>query len=98
VFVSNDGTNGVIGGRSGRRTRRRSASTRWPSTPRPTATAVSTIVGDLSLGTAGDGRTPENRLQFAISLAQSQVVNTKAAERIRDATSRRVANLTRTAS
>jgi flagellin len=61
--------------------------------------AVDAIASAVTnLGTAqGQVGTLENRLQFAISLAQSQVVNTKAAEsRIRDANiAEESANMTR---
>ena len=58
--------------------------------------AITTAV--TTLGAAqGQIGTLQNRLQFAISLAQSQVVNTKAAEsRIRDANvAEESANMTR---
>jgi flagellin len=63
------------------------------------ATAVGTIataVGTLG-GVQGSVGTLENRLQFAVALAQSQIVNTKAAEsRIRDANiAEESANMTR---
>jgi flagellin len=63
------------------------------------AAAVATIkaaVGTLG-GVQGSVGTLENRLQFAVSLAQSQIVNTKAAEsRIRDANiAEESANMTR---
>jgi len=63
------------------------------------ATAVSTIATAIS--TLGDAQatvgTLQNRLQFAMNLAQAQIVNTKAAEsRIRDANiAEESANLTR---
>ncbi len=69
------------------------------SDPDDAAAAVNTIAGAvLTLGgVQGSIGTLENRLQFAISLAQSQVVNLKAAEsRIRDANiAEESANMTR---
>jgi flagellin len=59
-------------------------------------TSIKAAVG--TLGTVqGNVGTLENRLQFAVSLAQSQIVNTKAAEsRIRDANiAEESANMTR---
>ena len=66
-------------------------------------TAASTAVDNVKLGIAALGEAQakvgalENRLQYAISLAQSQSVNTKAAEsRIRDANvAEESANMTR---
>jgi flagellin len=57
---------------------------------------IATAVGRLG-GVQGQVGTLENRLQFAVALAQSQVVNTKAAEsRIRDANiAEESANMTR---
>ena len=68
-----------------------------------TAGTAATAVDDIATAVANLGTTQgavgtlENRLQFAISLAQSQVVNTKAAEsRIRDANiAEESANMTR---
>jgi len=93
VFVSNDGANGAVGGTIGA-----SDATALGLKPAGTyvsittsgaaATAVSTIAAAVTtLGTAqGTVGTLENRLQFAINLANSQVVSNKAAEsRIRDA-------------
>ena len=63
------------------------------------AAAVGTIKSAVSTlgGVQGSVGTLENRLQFAVSLAQSQIVNTKAAEsRIRDANiAEESANMTR---
>ena len=75
---------------------------RHPCQAWETALAASAVVAVASavtvLGTAqGTIGTLQNRLQFAISLAQTQVVNNKAAEsRIRDANvAEESANLTR---
>jgi len=100
VFVSNDGADGVIAGTIGAA----DATTLGVnaldiSTAAGAATAVSTIA--TSIGTLGDAQatvgTLQNRLQFAMNLAQTQIVNTKAAEsRIRDANiAEESANLTR---
>ncbi|HWB16672.1 MAG TPA: flagellin [Vicinamibacterales bacterium] len=100
VFVSNDGANGVIGGTIGGVTTTAlgiNASTIADAAS--AATAVSDIAAAVkTLGTAqATVGTLENRLQFATSLAQSQIVNTSAAEsRIRDANiAEESANLTR---
>ena len=69
------------------------------STASGAAAAVTTVT--TAIGTLGDAQatvgTLQNRLQFAINLAQQQIVNTKAAEsRIRDANiAEESANLTR---
>jgi flagellin len=100
IFVSNDGANGIIGGSIGAADTTTlgvagldiTSDTNAQAAIGAVATAVSTL-GD-SQATVG---TIENRLQFAITLAQSQVVNAKAAEsRIRDANiAEESANLTR---
>ena len=102
VFVSNDGTNGVVGGHRSRRSPRRSPrrSTRSTSTTSPPRRRRSRRLRRPSRRSApsqGSVGTLENRLQFAISLAQSQKVNNKAAEsRIRDANvAEESANMTR---
>jgi flagellin len=100
VFVSNDGANGVIGGTiGGVTTTALSIDSLDISDAASAATAVSSVADAVkTLGTAqATVGTLENRLQFAISLAQSQVVNTSAAEsRIRDANiAEESANLTR---
>jgi len=89
VFVSNDSTNGVVGGSIA------SASASGLGVNALTidsavnaAAAVATIATAVgTLGTAqGNVGALENRLQFAIGLAQSQSVNNQAADsRIRDA-------------
>jgi flagellin len=100
VFVSNDGSNGVIGGTIGAAdTTALAIGSQSVASASAAATAVTAIAA--AVGTLGDAQatvgTLENRLQFAINLAQSQIVNTKAAEsRIRDANiAEESANLTR---
>ena len=100
VFVSNDGANGVIGGTIGSVS---STDLAIAGLSVADATSAATAVQDVTaaistLGTAqATVGTLQNRLQFAISLAQAQIVNTKAAEsRIRDANiAEESANLTR---
>src|SRR5437764_4519724 len=89
VFVSNDAGNGTIGGTVaaadvaglGLTGLTVSSDTAAASAVTTLATAVGTLGGvQAQVGTI------ENRLSYAISLAQSQIVNNKAAEsRIRDA-------------
>ena len=100
VFVSNDGANGVISGTIGASDATDLGVNALDiSTAAGAATAVSTIASAIT--TLGDAQatvgTLQNRLQFAINLAQTQIVNTKAAEsRIRDANiAEESANLTR---
>lgn len=103
VFVSNDGANGKVGGTIGAADTTalslKSGSYIDISSASTAATAVSTIASAVTtLGSAQSTiGTLENRLQFAISLAQSQVVSNKTAEsRIRDANvAEESANLTR---
>lgn len=89
VFISNSGTNGTIGGTIGAvDTTTLGIGALDVTTATNAATAVSTLASALTtLGTSqGSVGVLQNRLQFAITLAQSQIVNTKAAEsRIRDA-------------
>jgi flagellin len=100
VFVSNNSTNGVIGGSIGAADATGlSINTQAIDTAGNAATAVAAIataVGTLGVAQATVGQL-ENRLQYAISLAQSQVVNTQAAEsRLRDANiAQESANLTK---
>jgi flagellin len=100
VFVSNDGANGVIGGTIGAADATTlgidSLSVDTAANAAAAVTAISDAVSQLGTAQATVG-TLENRLQFAISLAQSQITNTKAAEsRIRDANvAEESANLTR---
>ncbi len=89
VYVSNDGTDGVIGGTIGAADATDlGVNALSVATAAGAATAVGTIA--TAIGTLGDAQatvgTLQNRLQFAMNLAQAQIVNTKAAEsRIRDA-------------
>jgi flagellin len=91
VFVSNDGSNGTVGG-SIARADTSSSGLNITSLKVDTAFAAAAAVATLAtavglLGTAqGNVGALENRLQFAVGLAQSQSVNNSAAEsRIRDA-------------
>jgi flagellin len=100
VFVSNDGANGVIAGSIGATDATDLGVNALDiSTAAGAATAVSTIA--TAIGTLGSAQatvgTLQNRLQFAMNLAQTQIVNVKAAEsRIRDANiAEESANLTR---
>ena len=100
MFVSNNGTNGVVAGNINAVTLTSLALNASNINTQATAqTAVATIATSISnLGTVqGQVGQLENRLSYAISLAQSQIVNTKAAEsRIRDANiAEESANLTR---
>jgi flagellin len=100
VFVSNDGANGSVGGTIteasvnalGLTGSAIDTAANAQTAVASIATAVTTLGGSQS--TIG---TLQNRLQFAISLAQSQNVNAKAAEsRIRDANiAEESANMTR---
>jgi flagellin len=89
VFVSNDGANGTISGTVGAATTTALAiNTLAVATAAGAATAVAALATAVTtLGTTqAQVGTLENRLQYAISLASSQVVNNTAAEsRIRDA-------------
>ncbi|MGD9905844.1 MAG: flagellin [Vicinamibacterales bacterium] len=89
VFVSNDGANGTVGGTIGAAdTTTLGIASLSIATAGGAATAVGTITTAVAavgaaVGTIGS---LQNRLQYAIGLAQYQIVNTKAAEsRIRDA-------------
>lgn len=100
VFVSNNGSDGVVGGSIGAVTTTSLALTGLTiANAGDAATAVSTISTAVStLGTVqGQVGTIQNRLSYAISLASQQVVSTKAAEsRIRDANmAEESSNLTR---
>ena len=100
VFVSNNGTQGVVSGSvSAVTTSALGVSTLAIGSQTAAAAAVAAITSAVTtLGSAqGQIGTLENRLDFAISLARSQVVNTKAAEsRIRDANvAEEAANMTR---
>jgi flagellin len=100
VFVSSNGSDGIIGGSIG------AADTATlgidglaidtDTGAQAAVTAITTAVATLGTSQATVG-TIENRLQFAMSLAQSQIVSNTAAEsRIRDANvAEESANLTR---
>ena len=100
VFVSNNGTNGVISGSIGAVTTATLTIAGQVLTSQMAAQAavgtVSTAITNLGVEQAAIGSI-SNRLNFAISLARSQVVNNRAAEsRIRDANiAQESANLTR---
>ena len=91
VFVSNDGTNGTVGGTIARADTSASGlniSALKVDSAFNAAAAVATLATAVGLlGTAqGNVGALENRLQFAVGLSQSQSVNNSAAEsRIRDA-------------
>jgi len=100
VFVSNDGAAGIVGGTVN------SVSTTTLGINAAavlTAAGAQTALDDITAAIAalgsvqGEVGTLQNRLTYAISLAESQMVNTKAAEsRIRDANiAEESANLTR---
>ena len=100
VFVSNNGANGVVGGAIGAvSTASLGIDGLSIATAGDAATAVATVATAVTtLGdTQGQVGTLQNRLSYAISLASTQVVSTKAAEsRIRDANmAEESANLTR---
>jgi flagellin len=89
VFVSNNSTNGIIGGTVGAADATGlSINTQSIASAGAAATAVAAVATAVTTlgGVQGTVGQLENRLQYAISLAQSQVVNTQAAEsRLRDA-------------
>jgi flagellin len=100
VFVSSDGSNGTVGGTiAAVSTTSLGIASLTIATAADATTAVSTIT--TAVATLGSAQatvgTIQNRLQYAMSLAQSQITNTKAAEsRIRDANiAEESANLTR---
>jgi flagellin len=100
VFVSNDSGNGTVGGTIGAAdTSGLTLTGQVIDTDANAALAVAAVASAVtSLGTVqGSVGTLENRLQYAIGLAQTQAVNNKAAEsRIRDANvAEESANLTR---
>jgi flagellin len=100
VFVSNNGGNGKVTGTIGAASVAGLSLTGHVLTSQAVAqSAVAAVASAVTmLGSAqGTLGVLQNRLQFAISLAQSQVVNNKAAEsRIRDANvAEEAANLTR---
>ena len=102
VYVSNDGSNGTVSVSFGQATASAlgvTASTVNITNATAAQSAITSISSAItSLGTVqGQVGSAENRLQYAISLAQSQVVNKTAAESgIRDANiAEESANLTR---
>jgi len=100
VFVSSSGGNGTVGGTIGAvDTTTLGVATLTVATAADAATAVTAITTAVAtLGTAqATVGTIQNRLQYAMTLAQSQITNTKAAEsRIRDANiAEESSNLTR---
>jgi flagellin len=100
VFVSANGANGVVGGTIGAASVSSLGLTGIDVSSTGTAATalgkISTAIGTLGSTQASVG-TIENRLQYAVSLAQSQIVNNQAAEsRIRDANvAEESANLTK---
>jgi len=100
VFISNDSTNGFVSGSiAAADTTTLGIVSSTVDTAANAATAVASIATAVGLlGTSqGNVGALQNRLQFAIGLAQSQSVNNKAAEsRIRDANvAEESANMTR---
>lgn len=100
VFVSNNGSNGKVTGNIGAASQSGLLLSGHVITSQAAAeSAVAAVASAVTLLGAAQGTlgTLQNRLQFAISLAQSQVVNTRAAEsRIRDANiAEESANMTR---
>lgn len=89
VFVSNNGTNGKVAGTMAAVTNSALTLEGHVLTSQALAeSAVAAVASAVTVlgGVQGTVGALQNRLQFAISLAQSQVVNTTAAEsRIRDA-------------
>jgi flagellin len=91
VFVSNDGSNGTVGGSIARADTSASGlnitGLKVDSAVNAAAAVANLATAVGLLGTAqGNVGALENRLQFAVGLAQSQSVNNSAAEsRIRDA-------------
>jgi flagellin len=100
VFVSNDGTNGTVGGTiNAADTTTLGISSLTVDTATNASAAVAKIASAVkTLGSAQSTiGTLQNRLQFAISLANTQIVNSQAAEsRLRDANiAQESANMTR---
>ena len=99
VFVSNNSTNGKVGGSIGAVTTAGLGLTGNLSTQSDAESAVAAVATAVTTlgGVQGQVGQIQNRLSYAISLAQSQIVNNKAAEsRIRDANiAEESANLTR---
>jgi flagellin len=100
VFLSANGSNGVVGGTIGASTVAALGLTGKDvssvSTAATAVAAIATAITNLGTTQASVG-TIENRLSYAISLSQTQVVNDQAAEsRIRDANvAQESANLTK---
>ena len=100
VFVSNDGANGSVGGTVNKADTTalgiNASAVDTAAKAQAAVAAIATAVTTLGTSQSTIG-TLQNRLQFAISLAQSQNVNAKAAEsRIRDANvAEESANMTR---
>ena len=100
VYISNDGSNGTVNVSFGAAT---STSLNLSSTTIATSAGASSAITSLqaaitALGSVqGSVGTAQNRLAFAVSIAQSQIVNKTAAQsRIRDANiAEESANLTR---
>jgi flagellin len=89
VFLSSNGSNGVVGGTIGASTVAALGLTgkdvASASTAATAVAAISTAISNLGTTQASVG-TIENRLSYAISLSQTQSVNDQAAEsRLRDA-------------
>ena len=99
VFVSNNGTDGTVGGTIDAANAAALSLTGDLTSAGNAASALSAVTAAIqTLGTVqGQVGQIQNRLGYAVALAQSQVVNTKAAEsRIRDANiAEESANLTR---
>jgi len=99
VFVSNSGTYGTVGGTVGAADSTTLGLTGDLTSAANAVSALTAITAAIAtLGTVqGQVGQIQNRLGYAVSLAQSQVVNTRAAEsRIRDANiAEESANLTR---
>jgi flagellin len=100
VFVSNDGTNGLVNGTiAAANSTTLGINGLTVDTAQNAADAVAKIA--LAVKTLGSAQstigTLQNRLQFAISLANTQIVNSQAAEsRLRDANiAQESANMTR---
>jgi flagellin len=100
VFVSSNGSNGSVGGTIGAAdSAGLSIDTLSVDSATNAATAITSLASAVTaLGTVqASVGTIENRLMYAVTLAQSQIVNTQAAEsRIRDANiAEESSNLTR---
>jgi flagellin len=89
VFVSNNGSNGVVSGTIGAATSTALGINALSINSQPNAqTALVTVTTAINTlgGVQGQVGNLQNRLSYTVALAQSQIVNTRAAEsRIRDA-------------